>query len=111
MPNEAVGLRGRSCEISSQLVKQYNQDTSFSKGSKPHIAFIKEDVDMKVAQYNYAVHTIHRINKTNKMCQVLHNLGYWQNHQIHQNCEKSSKSQKSSNWSKSSQKQCYVYSV
>ena len=22
MPNEAVGLRGRSCEISSQLIKQ-----------------------------------------------------------------------------------------
>ena len=29
MPNEARGLCGRSCEISSQ----YDQDTSFSKGS------------------------------------------------------------------------------
>ena len=39
MPNEAGGLCGRSCEISSQLVKQYDQDASFSKGSKLHIAF------------------------------------------------------------------------
>ena len=39
MPNEAVGLRGRSCEISSQLVKQYDLDSSFSKGSKLYIAF------------------------------------------------------------------------
>ena len=38
MPNEAVGLRGRTCEI-SQLVKQYDQDTLLSKGSKIHIAF------------------------------------------------------------------------
>ena len=39
MPNEAGGLCGRSCEISSQLVKQYDQDASFSKGSKLYIAF------------------------------------------------------------------------
>ena len=39
MPNEARGLCGRPCEISSQLVKQYDEDTSFSKGSKLHIAF------------------------------------------------------------------------
>ena len=42
MPNEARGLCGRSCEISSQLVKQYDKDTSFSKGSKLHIAFFSE---------------------------------------------------------------------
>ena len=35
MQNEAIGLRGRSCEISSQV-----QDTSFSKSSKLHIAFL-----------------------------------------------------------------------
>ena len=40
MQNEAIGLRGRSCVISSQLVKQYDQDTSFLKGSKLHIAFM-----------------------------------------------------------------------
>ena len=39
MLNEARGLRGPSCEISSQLVKQYDQDTSFSNGYKLHIAF------------------------------------------------------------------------
>ena len=39
MPNKAGGLCGRSSEILSQLVKQYDQDTSFSKGFKLHIAF------------------------------------------------------------------------
>ena len=44
MQNEAVVVRGRSCVISSQLVKQYDQDTSFLKGSKLHIAFVREFV-------------------------------------------------------------------
>ena len=39
MQNEAVVLRGRLCVISSQLVKQYDQDTSFSKGYKLNITF------------------------------------------------------------------------
>ena len=39
MPDKARGLCGRSCEISGQLVKQYDYDTSFSKGSKVHIAY------------------------------------------------------------------------
>ena len=40
MQNEAVVLRGHLCVILSQLVKQYDQDTSVSKGSKFHFAFI-----------------------------------------------------------------------
>ena len=40
-------VKCRSCEFSSQLVKQYDQDTSFLKGSKLHIAFLLQSIGTK----------------------------------------------------------------